>query len=158
VFVPALRKENGDVVAMRLQGTGATQSNGAAKPGQTREEAFQEIDAPLYPQTRLKKLLDWQKVTKIGPGLLNLGNTCFCNSILQCLAYTPPLANFCLNHTHSKRVPPPPTPTRNPHRALSPQQAYLEGVTRGRGGVGSKGVALLADARVEAHRLLCHSA
>jgi ubiquitin carboxyl-terminal hydrolase 36/42 len=30
-----------------------------------------------------------------------MGNTCFLNSVLQCLTYTPPLANLCLERAHS---------------------------------------------------------
>ncbi|XP_053906447.1 uncharacterized protein LOC128849278 isoform X2 [Cuculus canorus] len=61
------------------------------------------IPAPkkmLFPVERLS--LKWQKTHRIGAGLRNLGNTCFLNSTVQCLSYTPPLANYLLSREHSR--------------------------------------------------------
>lgn len=46
--------------------------------------------------------MKWERVYRIGAGLHNLGNTCFLNSVVQCLTYTPPLANYLLSKEHSR--------------------------------------------------------
>uniref|UniRef100_A0A1J3IK99 Ubiquitin carboxyl-terminal hydrolase n=1 Tax=Noccaea caerulescens TaxID=107243 RepID=A0A1J3IK99_NOCCA len=42
---------------------------------------------------------------RIGAGLQNLGNTCFLNSVLQCLTYTEPLAAQLQKVAHEKNCP-----------------------------------------------------
>ncbi|XP_058417761.1 ubiquitin carboxyl-terminal hydrolase 36 isoform X1 [Diceros bicornis minor] len=54
----------------------------------------------LFPMERLS--LKWERVYRVGAGLHNLGNTCFLNSTVQCLTYTPPLANYLLSKEHAR--------------------------------------------------------
>uniref|UniRef100_A0A8B9ZAQ3 Ubiquitin carboxyl-terminal hydrolase n=1 Tax=Buteo japonicus TaxID=224669 RepID=A0A8B9ZAQ3_9AVES len=54
----------------------------------------------LFPPERI--YMDWQQRWRAGAGLHNPGNLCFLNSILQCLTYTPPLANYLLSREHSQ--------------------------------------------------------
>ncbi|XP_053329464.1 ubiquitin carboxyl-terminal hydrolase 36-like [Spea bombifrons] len=53
----------------------------------------------LFPADKLA--MNWERVSRVGAGLKNLGNTCFLNSTVQCLTYTPPLANYLLSKDYT---------------------------------------------------------
>ncbi|XP_009196886.2 putative ubiquitin carboxyl-terminal hydrolase 17-like protein 23 [Papio anubis] len=46
--------------------------------------------------------LSSRRPAAVGAGLQNMGNTCYMNASLQCLTYTPPLANYMLSQEHSQ--------------------------------------------------------
>uniref|UniRef100_A0A8D0L333 USP domain-containing protein n=1 Tax=Sphenodon punctatus TaxID=8508 RepID=A0A8D0L333_SPHPU len=75
-----------------------------SKPSPQKDQCIGDGIAPpqkvLFPAEKI--CLKWQQMHRVGAGLQNLGNTCFLNSALQCLTYTPPLANYMLSHEHSK--------------------------------------------------------
>ncbi|XP_021563332.1 ubiquitin carboxyl-terminal hydrolase 36 [Carlito syrichta] len=86
------RHRSGDELPARRQGSEhAYESCGDGVP------APQKV---LFPTERLS--LRWERVFRVGAGLHNLGNTCFLNATIQCLTYTPPLANYLLSKEHAR--------------------------------------------------------
>ena len=45
--------------------------------------------------------MSWSRLKKNGIGLYNIGNNCYLNATLQCLAYTPPFSQWLVTRPHS---------------------------------------------------------
>ncbi|KAM3598372.1 uncharacterized protein V6R79_017136 [Siganus canaliculatus] len=97
-------------VILNPRNEGAT-SQKATEPAQIKRQVSENVvggqsDGIPAPQKMLfpgnKITLKWERVYRVGAGLHNLGNTCFLNSTVQCLTYTPPLANYLLSKEHSR--------------------------------------------------------
>nr|KYP47259.1 Ubiquitin carboxyl-terminal hydrolase 17 [Cajanus cajan] len=59
-------------------------------------------DKGLFPYDLFVRLYNWNRVELQPFGLVNCGNSCYANAVLQCLAFTPPLTAYWLQGFHSK--------------------------------------------------------
>ncbi|GAU23687.1 hypothetical protein TSUD_304620 [Trifolium subterraneum] len=59
-------------------------------------------DKVLFPYESFVKLYNYNKVELHPFGLINCGNSCYANAVLQCLAFTPSLTAYLLQGLHSK--------------------------------------------------------
>ncbi|GLJ38128.1 hypothetical protein SUGI_0776230 [Cryptomeria japonica] len=57
----------------------------------------------LFPYEYFTKLFKWENLELAPRGLINCGNSCFANVVLQCLTYTRPVAAYLLHGSHSQK-------------------------------------------------------
>jgi len=61
-----------------------------------------KIISEVFNESFVDSLMNWPHENAPGSGLKNIGNTCFLNSVLQCVLYTVPLKNYLNYSEHSQ--------------------------------------------------------
>jgi uncharacterized UBP type Zn finger protein len=61
-----------------------------------READTHDSKKELFPASVVEKYTTWTTMKRIGPGMMNHGNTCYMNSVLQCLLYVPSLSQILM--------------------------------------------------------------
>ncbi len=68
----------------------------------TRDEHHPKIISEVFNENFVDSLMYSSHENAPGSGLKNIGNTCFLNSVLQCVLYTVPLKNYLNYSEHSQ--------------------------------------------------------
>jgi ubiquitin carboxyl-terminal hydrolase 36/42 len=68
--------------------------NGKNTSEKLNQDQPKKKDVGLFDPALVTKYSQWTKVTRVGPGFFNDGNSCYLNSTLQCLMHTPALAQI----------------------------------------------------------------
>ncbi|KAG8375360.1 hypothetical protein BUALT_Bualt10G0092000 [Buddleja alternifolia] len=69
-------------------------------PGGGSSKLLKQSNKILFPYEEFIELFNWNKPDYPPCGLINCGNSCFANVVLQCLAYTRPLIAYLLEKGH----------------------------------------------------------
>lgn len=87
-----------------ILGTGARRKSASISlvPDHGTRKVLKEPKKILFPYDEFFKLFDWDKPDFPPCGLLNCGNSCFANVVLQCLTCTRPLVAYLLETDHSR--------------------------------------------------------
>eukprot|EP00124_Ichthyophonus_hoferi_P003982 Ihof_evm7s390 gene=Ihof_evmTU7s390 len=72
------------------------------KQVQVQEDGFNKPAKVLFRRELINDNMEWASTGRAGAGFANFGNTCFLNSVMQCLVHTAPLANQMAKKEHTK--------------------------------------------------------
>ncbi|XP_030542645.1 ubiquitin carboxyl-terminal hydrolase 17-like [Rhodamnia argentea] len=95
-------KPSTDTAGVQLKGSVLSKRYPA---GDCSDTSGKYTDKGLFPYDLFVKLYTWKEVELLPCGLVNCGNSCYANAVLQCLAFTPPLMAYFLQGLHSKLCP-----------------------------------------------------
>lgn len=108
----------------RLQSSASGKGSVALVPSSGSEKTQKLVDKVLFPYEEFVKLFNWDRPIFPPCGLLNCGNSCFANVILQCLAHTRPLLAYLLDKGHRRDC------KRNEWCFLCELQTHMERASR----------------------------
>ncbi|XP_010525922.1 PREDICTED: ubiquitin carboxyl-terminal hydrolase 19 [Tarenaya hassleriana] len=74
----------------------------ALVPGQGQNKTNQKLREILFPYDEFVKYFNWDMPGLVPCGLINCGNSCFANVVLQCLSWTRPLVAYLLEKGHKR--------------------------------------------------------
>ncbi|RVW84208.1 Ubiquitin carboxyl-terminal hydrolase 19 [Vitis vinifera] len=88
----------------KASGVGVNNSNGIALvPSSGTSKILKQSKEILFPYDEFVEFFNWDKPGFPPCGLINCGNSCFANVVLQCLAYTRPLVAYLLEKGHRRQ-------------------------------------------------------
>ena len=90
-----------EAIPTLANGKNHASSNVSNSFGSAKQDEMPQPKRVFYLPHKVK--LQWPNPQRVGSGIQNMGNTCLMNSMLQCLTYTAPFANYILDGEHSSK-------------------------------------------------------
>lgn len=118
-------KLSGRVMTLQRPGYGKRNASVALVPSSGPDQMHKLVDKVLFPYDEFVQLFNWDNQIFPPCGLLNCGNSCFANVVLQCLAHTRPLLAYLLDKGHRRDC------RRNEWCFLCELQMHMERASRG---------------------------